>query len=121
MASKEWQGLHRVSRAAVTMPARPRTVCPQLRTLRCSAAIGEECHDLHVLVMQSAKDRAADYAANGLDGARSLHADRKKGAKGSHSDPFLGFGGRSDASNLSSGRAVAEAVVNECFSSNAAG
>ena len=32
------------SRAALTMPAEPRTVCPQLRTRRCSAGIGEECH-----------------------------------------------------------------------------
>ena len=27
--------------------------------------------DPHILVMQSAKDRAGDYAANGLDGARN--------------------------------------------------
>ena len=34
-----WFGLFRFwSRAAVTMPAGPRTVCPQLRTRRCSAA-----------------------------------------------------------------------------------
>lgn len=38
------------SRAAVTMPAGPRTVCPQLRTRRCSAANSHG--DLNVLPAQ---------------------------------------------------------------------